>query len=262
MSETFEKLVLLVAQAMNSLNYQRRLNVLSTLFDSVPKVKEMIKERSKDWDNEDNSLLFGEKFKEELQKDSTAKIKTKNLFTGLKKASAFGASSSPARKQQPFRQRPFPSHRGGRGQGSTGGFTKFANNRGKKQFSFISFINKGVTNSGIFKGSSSVKGSFSNKCIQQEGFSGREVKDLCGKLENSYSRSMDYSGSDRISNSFSFFSISRSFTSPVSVQTIGSRSCGPGNRGDVSKRGDPGSGPLSKSVSELNIYNTEERCRV
>jgi len=63
---------------MNSLNY-RRLNVLSTLFDNVPKAK-MLKEESKDWDTEDNSLLFGEKFKEELQKDSTAKGKDQRFI--------------------------------------------------------------------------------------------------------------------------------------------------------------------------------------
>jgi len=58
--------------------------MLSILFDSPAKVKEILREKSKEMDATENVVLFGEKFREELQRDSATKLKTKNLFSGLK----------------------------------------------------------------------------------------------------------------------------------------------------------------------------------
>ena len=45
-SRLFDQAVLLVEYLYNSIEYQRRLNIMSTLIDDNTKVKEMLKEES------------------------------------------------------------------------------------------------------------------------------------------------------------------------------------------------------------------------
>ena len=65
--------------------YQRRLNVLNTLIDNNVKVKEILKESMLNLDAIDNDYLFGEKFEEQLPKITSAKQKSKSIFTGLQR---------------------------------------------------------------------------------------------------------------------------------------------------------------------------------
>ena len=95
----FEKTVLLTGRTYNSLAYQRRMNVLSTLIPNSTKVKEILKEQSLELDVIENKYLFGNKFKEKLSKITTAKQKSKAIFTGLQKSST---STFPP-SHQPFR---------------------------------------------------------------------------------------------------------------------------------------------------------------
>ena len=81
--------VLLNAQTYNSLLYQRHMNVLSMLISNSTKVKEVLKEQSLKLDGIENEYLFGEKCKEKLSKVTTAKIKSKTIFTGLQKSLTF-----------------------------------------------------------------------------------------------------------------------------------------------------------------------------
>jgi len=120
MSEKFHKVVLLLGQAMNSLNHHRY-NFINTLFDNSTRVKDMLKSKSnlEDWDNIDNDLLFGEKFREELQKDSAAKLKSKKHLHWVEQSRKF--FNIP--QQAALSAGPFPSPlRGGKGQKSTFGF--------------------------------------------------------------------------------------------------------------------------------------------
>ena len=95
----FKQTVLLTAQKYNSLPYQRRMNVLSTLIRNSTKVKEILKEQLLELDGIENKYLFGEKFVEKLSKITTAKQKSKTTFTGLQKSST---STFPP-SHQPFR---------------------------------------------------------------------------------------------------------------------------------------------------------------
>ena len=83
----FEQTVLLTAQTYNFLAYQRRMNVLSKLIPNSTKVKEILKEQSLELDVIENKYLFGNKFEEKLSKITTAKQKSKAIFTGLQKSS-------------------------------------------------------------------------------------------------------------------------------------------------------------------------------
>ena len=79
----FEQAILLVGQVFTSAAYQRCLNVLNTLIDNNVKVKEILKEPMLNLDAIGNEYLFGEKFEEQLSKTTTAKQKSKSIFTGL-----------------------------------------------------------------------------------------------------------------------------------------------------------------------------------
>ena len=62
------------------------MNVLSTLMPNSAKVKEILKDQSLELDGIKNKYLFGENFKEKLSKITTAKQKSKTIFTGLQKS--------------------------------------------------------------------------------------------------------------------------------------------------------------------------------
>ena len=56
---------------------------MNTLIDNSIKVKQILKECSLDLDDMENPYLFGEKFDEKLIKITSAKQKSKSIFTGL-----------------------------------------------------------------------------------------------------------------------------------------------------------------------------------
>ena len=103
MASLFEQTILLTAHTYNSLAYQRRMNVLSTFIPNSTKIKEILKEQSLELDGIENKYLFGEKFEEKLSKVTTAKQKSKAIFTGLQKSSI---STFPPSHQN-FRAGPF-----------------------------------------------------------------------------------------------------------------------------------------------------------
>ena len=79
--------MMLIAQTHNTIAYHRRENVLATLIDSPSRVKEILKNQSKELNEASNKFLFGEEFESRLLKDSKAIKKSEKLFTGIKKPS-------------------------------------------------------------------------------------------------------------------------------------------------------------------------------
>lgn len=77
---SFEQTIILNGQALNSIPYWRRLNVLKTLIGNGIKVKEL----SIYFDNTENPYLFGRKFEEKPMKITSAKQKSIPIFTDLK----------------------------------------------------------------------------------------------------------------------------------------------------------------------------------
>lgn len=77
----FEQSVLLLSQELNSSSHHRRENILSTLIDSYVRVKDILKEQSENLDTPSNECLFGENFESRLIRESTAKQKSKSVFT-------------------------------------------------------------------------------------------------------------------------------------------------------------------------------------
>ena len=115
-SSSFEQLMLLIGQAFYSVTYYRRHNILSTLIDNPSKVKEILRDPDMALDNISNTCLFGDKFEEKLLKDTTAKQKSKLIFSGLQRKSA-NNSNGISCNNQPFCGSPLPrfSASGGRG---------------------------------------------------------------------------------------------------------------------------------------------------
>ena len=81
----FEQTVLSTAQTYNSLAYQRRMNVFSTFIPNSTKVKEILQKQALELDGIENKYLFGERFEKKPSKITTAKKKSKKVFTGLQK---------------------------------------------------------------------------------------------------------------------------------------------------------------------------------
>ena len=98
----FEQTFLSTAQTYNFLAYQCRMNVLWRLISNSTKIKEILKEHSLELDGIENKYLFGEKFEEKLSKITTAKQKSKTIFTGPQKS----LSSTSPPNHQPFRVGP------------------------------------------------------------------------------------------------------------------------------------------------------------
>ena len=108
----FEQSILLIGQAFNAITYHRPLNILNTLMDNSIKVKGILKERSLDLDDVENPYLFGEKFEKKLIKLTSAKQKSKSIFTGLQqKKTTF---SSRLNSNQPFLSGPLLGNQQGR----------------------------------------------------------------------------------------------------------------------------------------------------
>ena len=70
---SFEEAILLTGQALNSITYQRQLNVLNTLIDNSTRAKKILKGRSLGLDDTKKSYFFGEKFEEKPIKSTSAK---------------------------------------------------------------------------------------------------------------------------------------------------------------------------------------------
>ena len=79
---------------------------MNTLIDNSIKVKQILKECSLDLDDMENPYLFGEKFDEKLIKITSAKQKSKSIFTGLQQRKP--AFSSRPNYNQPFLSGPLP----------------------------------------------------------------------------------------------------------------------------------------------------------
>ena len=78
-STQFEQTFTLVDQAINSIQYQRRMNVLSTIFSDKKKAKEILSDKV-DIINEDYEYIFGSKFEDSVVKTQRIKRKTKEML--------------------------------------------------------------------------------------------------------------------------------------------------------------------------------------
>ena len=126
-------------------------------------------------DNISDACLFGDKFEEKLPKDTTAKQKSKLIFSGLQHKSA-NNSSGTSYNNQPFRGSPLPrfSASGGRGH-----FFRAASHRGKKNYSCI---RKNSNKAGFEACASSSTKSFSSGA-EVRPTSSRQIETFSGKLE-------------------------------------------------------------------------------
>ena len=97
----FEQTVTMIGQATNSIVYQRRLNVLSALYSDSRKAKEVIKEKKSILNNEEE-ILFGEKFREFILEHVKSKKKTKEIVNAFQTKSGRGGGrfKGPPIKQQ------------------------------------------------------------------------------------------------------------------------------------------------------------------
>ena len=125
----------------------RWFNILNTLIDNSIKIKEIVKERSLDLDDE-NPYIFADKFEEKLIKITSAKQKSKSIFTGLqqRKLTFFSRPNN----NQPFLSGPLPGNQqggstSGRGQGFF--FSRAAAARGKNLPSSVSSTESGNSHS-------------------------------------------------------------------------------------------------------------------
>ena len=141
MGTCFEQTIMLLAQAINSVGYYRRENILSTCIESTSRVKEILKKEAKELDDPKNKCLFGEDFESKLLKDSKALKKSEAIFTGLSSNSSSGSNATSkdynSNNNQPFRRGPLLQG-GSRGQV----FKNFRQNRGKTKGSIFSSLFK------------------------------------------------------------------------------------------------------------------------
>lgn len=81
----FEQTILLVSQTYKSLAYQQRMNILSTIIENNIKATKISRQKAKNVDARENIYLFGKQFEKKLVKVTSAKQKSKSIFTGLHK---------------------------------------------------------------------------------------------------------------------------------------------------------------------------------
>lgn len=70
----FEQIITLLGQVINSIVYQRRLSILTSVFNEKKKANDLMNDL-KGLMNEDNEKLFGSKFEENVVKNQKTKIK-------------------------------------------------------------------------------------------------------------------------------------------------------------------------------------------
>ena len=85
MVSLFEQTILLAGQGLNSVAYQRRLNVLNTLIENNVKVKEILKEPMLNLDAIDNDFIFGESLRNSYQKLQLQNKNPNQYSLGVKK---------------------------------------------------------------------------------------------------------------------------------------------------------------------------------
>ena len=250
MGDLFEQTVLLTGQLFNTLSYHRRENILSTIIDSPNRVRDMLKEQSKELNETSNSLLFGDSFEDKLLKESKSIKKTTALFTGLKPKSQMvsNANTSTSSKQLPFRRGPLSSTIGkGRGLGFWKQARGGRQGRGKSKLKFFSCTGSVVNESKIarvFRGIKHFpkfsKSTSPSKRPVQTGIgtkssSGRKSEILCRKLESTYPRPSGTRICSGISNSIYFNTSPTSRSSFTSNVLQGKNVSGSRNRGHAGK---------------------------
>ena len=85
MVSLFEQTILLAGQGLNSVAYQRRLNVLNTLIENNVKVKEILKEPMLNLEAIDNDFIFGESLRNSYQKLQLQNKNPNQYSLGVKK---------------------------------------------------------------------------------------------------------------------------------------------------------------------------------
>ena len=253
----FEQTVLLVGQAFNSVAYQRRLNVLNTLIDNS--VKGDSKGTKLDLDATDNGYLFGEKFEEQLSKITSAKQKSKAIFTGLqRKPNMMNQFVNPV--NQPFRSGPLPnSQQRGRGRG----FLFARGRRGKQLLSMsVSSTESGNTRSTRLSSHTSSDEKVVICRKHAEFLASGSSSVFPEKLGKVNKRSFHFRVSKGISDSIPIRTISNGTSQHNFNESGGNCHSGPGNSGNVEERCNKISPTRhKKSVSKFNIYSPKKGLR-
>ena len=208
----------------------------------------------------DNDYLFGEKFEEQLPKITSAKQKSKSVFTGLqRKPDMMSQFVNPV--NQPFRSGPLPNsqHRG-RGQG-------FSFARGRRGNQLLS-MSVSSTESGNTQSTRLSSHTSSDKkvaiCREHAEFSAtRSSSVFPEKLGKVNRRSLHFRVSKGISDSISIRTISNGTSQLNFNESGGNCHSGPGKSGNVEERCNKISPTQhKKSVSKFNIYSPKKGLRV
>ena len=167
--------MLLIGQALHSVTYYRRRNILPTLIDNPSKVKELLKDPDMALNNVSNTCLLCDKFEEKLLKDTNVKQKSILIFSGFQGRSS-NNSSGTLYNNQPFRGSPLPRFSASSGRGH---FFRAASQRGKENYSYI----KKSFNKAGFEACACSSAKSVSSGAEVMPTSSRQIKTFSGKLE-------------------------------------------------------------------------------
>ena len=270
-----EQIVTLLGQAMNSLSYQRRHNILSALSVDKAKAKELLKEE-KDSIDKDEHFLFGEDFKDHLKKQVKVKTKARELLGALSNQQTHGRKRPhpvdgyiPPSFNRPFPKGPLPARGTNqyRGRGRSLWSNRGWSNRGRGNFNNRGRGKKIVHSSNFssFHKQQSVPSSTpksvpkdSSKCkVTLSGGnsstidSSRQVETFSKKLEKVDKRQGHFGSSPRIQNRVFIPTKTMETTQGTQIQSGGKTNHKQGGRGHVTegvyKRGSFAKGFVFKS---------------
>ena len=112
MSKLFDRVILLLRQAMNSCSYIRHFNFLMFFVGDKKRVESMLKDSATAFTDAEN-ILFGPKYEELVEKSLSSKNRSKELFGSIKNQ---GLSKEGSRRLC-IRKGPLFRSRGNRGRG-------------------------------------------------------------------------------------------------------------------------------------------------
>ena len=236
--------IVLLAQAINSLAYERRLSVLTTISDHKS-AKSQLKDNAKAI-MEESKHLFGEAFRKNMKDLTKAKESAEKIFSNKDK---------PTKYQQKIYQQPFsprPSYNGPpRGAGGAryqrrGGL--FRGKRGKSNFN--NFKSEICT--------SKFKTDFLQGSPKSEGYKCRKNSLFRKKLENTIRGPPDFGNSTRLETASDNKTIPKQRAEKFKYVTAGTNCSRQGSTIHDRETGDKGGGATGGPISVHNICSPQK----
>ena len=253
-----DAIVSTIAQASQRVTYFRRMQVLESLLGDSKKAKDMLADNELLLQENKSQYLFGEKFEEQVCKNSKSKKHSKDVFTALQ-----GGSST---NRRPFRGGPLSHATTGRGRsffkfGRGFSFRGSDTNRGsyRRGKSLLSFYNSKFSLQRLSKGASFSKNSI---CSEKSTCSSSGTsKVFYSQLGETNLRPRDSQYSERLQNSFLSKTLSEEGSKSDSNEFRETTVSRQGNSGVITKRGYPGGGAMSRPVCKFFIFSGKEGWR-